>query len=656
MPVTLAELATITHRDEVLAKLDAKQRDLLVAADAAYAAALADEKKWPAARAAYEGALTGQGVGDLEGYARFRLARILSFQKDPSAVTELERVIALGRGPAQAARALAERARIELVSIHARTLDADQAYARLRGLSAPGEAGEPAALTLLAEVAREAARVGEHARAEALFGDLLARAGGSAAGCGYAVGQIAARLARKEDPKSEFESLQKLVVVAREFEKSSQSADIKRECMTAVVGLATDVAARWHIQAVGARGERGTSDPRSLRLATDLYELVLDSVPPAALDAMARSGPESARPTALRLRRAMADLYYYQLDWKRAAAAYDEVISLAPEAADATEVAYRAASTLLRATYEGHEDSSPRVEPGPATDPTPEEVARVEADNRLICLGEPPRSARALYDDWVDAKLDRGLVNAAHRRWSAAAADLREVAFHHPDHAGSERAGLLYLQMIELAAATDPTCADELSTAAPALFALECAASDPPHADWRKEGVVLWNTDHAETCEAIRALAPAVIPPAIHPELPPLPPAAPAPRSTSGCSTSVSGQIPIEALENIIQQSLGGALGCYESALRADPELEGQLRAKLVIGRDGAVTTVEIRASSALESSKVASCVTRWFYGLAFPQPEGGLVTLDYPLGFTRTALIPPQPENAPTMKLSLPE
>ena len=52
----------------------------------------------------------------------------------------------------------------------------------------------------------------------------------------------------------------------------------------------------------------------------------------------------------------------------------------------------------------------------------------------------------------------------------------------------------------------------------------------------------------------------------------------------------------------------------------------------------------------------MASCVTRWFYGLAFPQPEGGLVTLDYPLGFTRTALIPPQPENAPTMKLSLPE
>lgn len=651
--MTLAEIATITHHDEELAKLDAKPRDLLVAADLAYSAGLADDKKWPAARAAYESALAAPGVGALEGYARFRLARVLFFQADIAAIAELEKVIALGATTARAPRDLADRARRELVALHARLGDVTQTSARLRALSPEGAAGEPAAISMLAEVAREALRVGEFGRAEKLFTELVARAGATEAGCLYAVGKVEAQIAPREDPSRELDWIRQLFDVQRELRVSSVSVDVERACGAAVARLAVDVAIRWHIQFAGARGERGSGDPRLFRLTADLYELLLGRFSAEQLDRMPSTGAASARPTALRLKHALADLYYYAKDWKRAAPAYDEVLALGPDAPDAAEVIYRAASTRLHEIY-GWRPAPPPIEPGPEIEPSPEDAARLEADNRLICLGEPPRSSVELYDAWVDAKVDRGLVSLGLRRWADAARDLREVAFQYPDHVGAGRAGLLYLKILALQADATPTCGPELRRGAAALFELHCPTFDEEHNDWRRGGLALRGVEKAETCDALREVAPTAVPPAVRPELPPLPAAAPTVVSRGGDSTSVSGRIPIEVHEHIIERSLGGALGCYEEGLRANPELEGQLRASFVIGRDGSVRKVEVRASDALESSKVSTCIERWFYGLAFPQPEGGVVKLEFPLALTRTLLIPPQPEDPPTMTMSL--
>jgi hypothetical protein len=54
---------------------------------------------------------------------------------------------------------------------------------------------------------------------------------------------------------------------------------------------------------------------------------------------------------------------------------------------------------------------------------------------------------------------------------------------------------------------------------------------------------------------------------------------------------------------------------------------------RFVIGRDGSVSNVS-DAGSDLADAGAKECVTRAFYGLRFPVPEGGIVTVVYPLLF----------------------
>jgi hypothetical protein len=52
-----------------------------------------------------------------------------------------------------------------------------------------------------------------------------------------------------------------------------------------------------------------------------------------------------------------------------------------------------------------------------------------------------------------------------------------------------------------------------------------------------------------------------------------------------------------------------------------------------IIGRDGSVSNVG--GGGDIPDGGVISCVTRAFYGLSFPQPEGGIVTVSYPIVFS---------------------
>jgi hypothetical protein len=53
-----------------------------------------------------------------------------------------------------------------------------------------------------------------------------------------------------------------------------------------------------------------------------------------------------------------------------------------------------------------------------------------------------------------------------------------------------------------------------------------------------------------------------------------------------------------------------------------------------VIGRDGSVSNVG-NGGSDLPDSGMVSCVVRAYYGLQFPPPEGGIVTVVYPILFS---------------------
>jgi tetratricopeptide (TPR) repeat protein len=97
--------------------------------------------------------------------------------------------------------------------------------------------------------------------------------------------------------------------------------------------------------------------------------------------------------------------------------------------------------------------------------------------------------------------------------------------------------------------------------------------------------------------------------------------------------TEVSGRLPPEVIQRIVRQNFGRFRLCYERGLARSPNLAGQVRATFVIDRRGQVSSVQNQGST-LPDSSVVSCVISAFHGLEFPAPEGGMVTVVYPIAF----------------------
>ncbi|MCU0680776.1 MAG: AgmX/PglI C-terminal domain-containing protein [Polyangiaceae bacterium] len=96
-------------------------------------------------------------------------------------------------------------------------------------------------------------------------------------------------------------------------------------------------------------------------------------------------------------------------------------------------------------------------------------------------------------------------------------------------------------------------------------------------------------------------------------------------------ATQVSGRLAPEVIQRIVRQNFGRFRNCYENGLKTNPSLTGRVAVRFVISRDGSVASVA-NGGSDLPDSAVVSCVVRSFGGLSFPQPEGGIVTVVYPL------------------------
>jgi len=99
-------------------------------------------------------------------------------------------------------------------------------------------------------------------------------------------------------------------------------------------------------------------------------------------------------------------------------------------------------------------------------------------------------------------------------------------------------------------------------------------------------------------------------------------------------ATTVSGRLPPEVIQRIVRQNYGRFRMCYEQGLSRNPNLEGRVQVRFVIGRDGSVSNVS-NGGSDIPDSGVVGCVISAYYGLSFPQPEGGIVTVVYPIMFS---------------------
>jgi len=106
-----------------------------------------------------------------------------------------------------------------------------------------------------------------------------------------------------------------------------------------------------------------------------------------------------------------------------------------------------------------------------------------------------------------------------------------------------------------------------------------------------------------------------------------------APSIRPGVGT-VNGHLPPEVVQRIVRQNYGRFRQCYENGLRTNPNLTGRVTARFVIGREGSVANVQ-NGGSDIPDSGVVSCVVSAFYGLSFPTPEAGIVTVSYPIMFS---------------------
>jgi hypothetical protein len=118
------------------------------------------------------------------------------------------------------------------------------------------------------------------------------------------------------------------------------------------------------------------------------------------------------------------------------------------------------------------------------------------------------------------------------------------------------------------------------------------------------------------------------------------------PKITAG-STTVTGRLPPEVIQRIVRMNFGRFRLCYEQGLRKNPKLEGRVVVKFTIGKDGAVTAVSDNGST-MPDKDVTACVAKAFFGLSFPQPEGGIVVVSYPLQFNTADDPPPAPAPKP--------
>lgn len=87
----------------------------------------------------------------------------------------------------------------------------------------------------------------------------------------------------------------------------------------------------------------------------------------------------------------------------------------------------------------------------------------------------------------------------------------------------------------------------------------------------------------------------------------------------------VRGRLPRAEIERVVRGRSGAFRACYEEGLLTNPGLEARLTVRFVIARDGEM--ISANASGEPADAAVRKCITYAFYGLSFPEPEGGIVT-----------------------------
>jgi hypothetical protein len=97
--------------------------------------------------------------------------------------------------------------------------------------------------------------------------------------------------------------------------------------------------------------------------------------------------------------------------------------------------------------------------------------------------------------------------------------------------------------------------------------------------------------------------------------------------------TDIQGRMPPEVIRRIVRANFPRFRACYEVGLKTNPSLAGTVITRFVIDNSGAVESAA-SGGGTLGSGTVSACVLGVFRTLSFPAPEGGKVTVTYPINF----------------------
>jgi beta-lactamase regulating signal transducer with metallopeptidase domain len=110
--------------------------------------------------------------------------------------------------------------------------------------------------------------------------------------------------------------------------------------------------------------------------------------------------------------------------------------------------------------------------------------------------------------------------------------------------------------------------------------------------------------------------------------------AAAVPPTPPESQAELHGRLAPEAIQAVVRQNFGRFRTCYEKALSRNKTLAGTVTVSFVINPDGSVRDASDNAST-LPDPHVVQCVVEGFGRLTYPPPEGGYVTVVYPVVFS---------------------
>lgn len=86
---------------------------------------------------------------------------------------------------------------------------------------------------------------------------------------------------------------------------------------------------------------------------------------------------------------------------------------------------------------------------------------------------------------------------------------------------------------------------------------------------------------------------------------------------------SIVGAMDASLVQAVVDKHLGLLALCYREGVRREPTLQGRVVARLMVGRDGGVSTASLQ-SSTLGDEQVEACVVGRLRAMRFRAPTGG--------------------------------